>query len=330
MFKYIILFCLINLPIFSDLIILKNDSVLIGKYLSEQETNIIFQVQKEKMKILKTDIKKLQLGYLGIPSCVKKSSEWTENCNDFIHQVDKNKIILAKGDGLIDKEEIPISKLDRFKIKKTNKDDKILFVLRPSAEVKIKSGEKYYFGELISVTLVDLIIKDSVLGKVQLKEFEIDEVSFEAKPKFSFSFLRYFIPGLMQFQNGKKIKGSVMGFLFLGFIAGAATEYNKASKAVADDVDYVVINNNVYIGSNLNENTLYNNHIRNVQIAAGGLGLLYLFHSYEVYSHISKSGIKTSLKINPFGINENNYIIKNQNFQTIGNQVIEIRFSYSF
>ena len=329
MFKFFIVFCLIILPIFSDLIIFKNDSVLIGKYISEQENSIQFQVQNETKKIQKSNIKKLELGYSGVSSCFKRTADWSENCKDYIHQIDKNKIILGKGDGLIDKEEIPLSKLDRFKIKKNKKEDKILFVLRPGAEVKIKYKEKIYSGELTEVTLQNLTIKDSKEGKILLTELDIEEVYWEAKSKISLSFVRYLVPGVMQFQNGKKIKGSVMGFLFLGFIAGAGSEYSKASKAIAEDVDYLIINN-IYIGSNLNENTLYEKHIKNMQYALGGLGLLYLFHSYEVYSHVSKSGLKTSLKINPFGLNESNYLLKNQNFQTIGNQAIEIKFSYSF
>lgn len=330
MLKFLLLFCLLNQSIFSDLIILKNDSVLIGKYISEQDTSIQFQVQREIMKIPKSNIKKLELGYSGVSSCIKKTSDWSENCQDFIHQIDKNKIILGRGDALLEKEEIQLSKLDRFKIKKNKKEDKILFVLRPGAEVKIKSAEKNYSGELIEVSLKDLIIKDGKEGKMKLTELDIDEVSWEAKSKISLSFLRYLIPGVMQFQNGKKIKGSVLGFLFLGFIAGAGSEYSKASKAVSEDVDYIIINNNIYVGSNLNENTLYNTHIKNMQYALGGLGLLYLFHSYEVYSHISKSGVKTSIKLNPFGLNENNIMTKNQVFQPIGNQAIEIKFSYSF
>lgn len=328
MIKIFVFSCFILLPIYSDLVILKNDSVLIGKYISEQESSIQFQVRKETMKIPKSNIKKLELGYSGVSSCIKRTSDWGENCLDFVHQVDKNKIILGKGDALLDKEEIPLDKLSRFKLTKSKKEDKILFVLRPGADLKIKSGEKIYSGEILEVSLIDLVIKDSKLGKIKLKEEEIDEINWESKAKLSFGFVRYLIPGVMQFQNGKKIKGSIMGILFFGLIVAAGSEYANASTAVKEDVDYILINNNIYIGSNLNENTEYNKHIKNMNYALGGLGALYMFHSYEVYKHVSSSGVKTSIKLNTYQLNETNLQTENR-FQN-RNQTIEIKFTYSF
>ena len=196
--------------------------------------------------------------------------------------------------------------------------------------ITVKSADKVYKGEIKTVTNNSLTIKDEKVGDKDFTEIEIEEISWERKTTNYFAFAKYIIPGVMQFQNGKKLKGLIMGTLFFGFIGGAASQYAAATKAIDSDVDYILIGNNIYVGSNLNPNPEYENHIKNMQYSLGGLGLLYAFHSYEVYSHISKSGVKTSIKINA-SQNYNPVISSNPNpLTSASNQSIEFNISYQF
>jgi small nuclear ribonucleoprotein (snRNP)-like protein len=306
------------------MVILKNDSVQIGRFVSEEGQSILFQVFNETKKIAKKDIKKLEIGYSGIPSCYKRKKNWSETCGQILHSFDKNKIILGKGDGLLDKEEIELKELSMIRMKKNKKEDKFLYILKSGIKVELKVNKEIIKGEIRSIDSNHLVILDDKSNNRKFTELEVDEIFWENTSTGSYNFLTYIIPGVMQYRNGKKLKGSLMGFFFFGLIAGAASEYSAAGKALNDDIDYLIINNNVYIGSNLNPNPAFEGHIRNMNYAIGGAVLLYLFHSYEVYSFITSKGVKTSLNVKPFIPYGQD--VNNQNLHS----TIEFRFSYSF
>jgi|JI10StandDraft_1071094.scaffolds.fasta_scaffold49902_3 hypothetical protein len=323
------LFLLIINTVLADMVTLKNGQVLIGSYISEDDKKIKFQVFNDIKTITKTDIESFELGYSGVPVCYQLQSKWSQTCGDVIHLLDKNKMVLGKGKGLLDKEELQLKDLKKISLKKNKKEEKIFFILKPGLTVSLQSKGKTITGEIQSVTVDTLSVKTKN-ESLTFKEIDVEEVSWQGNSqKISLSFLRYVVPGLFQFQEGKRFKGILLGFLFLGFAGGIGSEFASARSALQNDTDIILLNNNIYIGSNIYPNQEYEKHLKNMNYAIGGLSLIYLFHSYEVYSFTSSKGVKASIhmQLPPMESSQAFRPDLDQGRRTTG---IEFRISYSF
>jgi hypothetical protein len=325
---FIVLFLLIANTVFADMIVLKNGQVLIGRYLSEDDSKVKFQVFTDIKTVLKSNIASFELGYSGVPVCYQLQNKWSQTCGDVIHLLDKNKMILGKGSGLLEKEEFQLKDLKLISLKKNRKDERFFFILRPGLTITLKSNGQLVTGEIESINTEKISIKTKK-ETLSFNEVDVDEISWQGKAKISLSFLRYTVPGLFQFQEGKRFKGLLIGFLFLGFAGAMGQEFVAAQKALNDDVDYIVFNNNLYIGSNIYPNKEYEKHLRGMNMAAGGLALVVLYHSYEVYSFVSSTGVKASIHMQmPYG-NAQAYRPPELGQGQRANG-IEFRISYSF
>lgn len=326
---FLLLFLISINAAFADMIVLKKGQVLIGRYLSEDERKIQFQTFNEIKSINKSDIANLELGYSGVPVCYQLQNKWSQVCGDVIHLLDKNKMILGKGDGLLEKEEFLLKDLQLITLKKSKKEDRLFYILRPGLDINIKTNGQSITGEIQTVTNDTISIKTKK-ESVVLKEIDIDEISWQspAKLKISFSFLRYTVPGLFQFQEGKRLKGFLLGFLFFGFAGAIGAEYSAAQSALNGDIDYIIVGNSIYVGSNLFPNKEHQSHVRGMTAAIAGLTLVTLFHSYEVYSFVSSKGVKTSIHMQMPSINSQFY--RNDLDQSRISSGIEFRISYSF
>ena len=111
---FIALLLLTVSSVFADMVVLKNGQVLIGSYLSEDDRKIKFQVFNEVKTITKSDISSFELGYSGVPVCYQLQSKWSQTCGDVIHLLDKNKMVLGKGKGLLEKEELQLKDLKKI------------------------------------------------------------------------------------------------------------------------------------------------------------------------------------------------------------------------
>ena len=324
---FIALLLLTVSSVFADMVVLKNGQVLIGSYLSEDDRKIKFQVFNEVKTIAKSDISSFELGYSGVPVCYQLQNKWSQTCGDVIHLLDKNKMVLGKGKGLLEKEELQLKDLKKISLRKNKKDERFFFILRPGLSVTMQSNGKTITGEIQTVGTDTISIKTKNESLV-LKEMEVDEVSWQGSQKVSLSFFRYVVPGLFQFQEGKRFKGILLGFLFLGFAGGIGAEFSAAQSALKNDTDYIILNNNLYIGSNIYPNAEYEKHIKGMNYAIGGLTLIYLFHSYEVYSFTTSKGIKASIHMQTPTISSQAFRPDlDQGRRSAG---IEFRISYSF
>ncbi|HMW06130.1 MAG TPA: hypothetical protein PK079_16965 [Leptospiraceae bacterium] len=309
------------------MVILKNGQVLIGSYLNEDDKKIKFQVFKEIKTIAKSDISSFELGYSGVPVCYQLQNKWSQTCGDVIHILDKNKMVLGKGAGLLEKEELQLKDLKKITLKKSKKEERIFFILRPGLNLTVSANGKNYTGEIQSVNFETMSIKTKS-ETVSFKENDVEEVSWQGSSKASLAFLRYVVPGLFQFQEGKRFKGILLGFLFLGFAGAIGAEFSAAQSALNNDTDYIIINNSLYIGSNIFPNQQYDKHIRGMNYAIAGLTLVYLYHSYEVYSFTTSKGVKASIHMQMPSISSQAFtpdIVQGKR-----SNGIEFRISYSF
>lgn len=327
---FLILFFLIINASFADMIILKNKQVLIGRYISEDERKIKFQTFNETKTINKSEIINLELGYSGVPVCYQLQNKWSQVCGDVIHFLDKNKMILGKGDALLEKEEFLLKDLRLISLKKSRKEDKIFYILRQGLPVTVRTNGNSITGEVQSITHDSLTLKTPKESLI-FNEIEIDEVSWQApeKMKFSLSFLRYSVPGLFQFQEGRRFKGFLLGFLFFGFAGAIGVEYSAAQNALSADMDYILVGESIYVGSNLLPNKQYQGHLRGMTAAIAGITLVSLFHSYEVYSFVSSKGVKASIHMQMPSIGSQVYRADLEQGRGISSG-IEFRISYSF
>ncbi|MBK8398857.1 MAG: hypothetical protein IPL26_26865 [Leptospiraceae bacterium] len=325
---FTVLFLLIANSVLADMIILKNGQVLIGRYLSEDDRKVKFQTFNEVKSISKSEITSFELGYSGVPVCYQFQNKWTKVCGDVIHLLDKNKMILGKGDGLLEKEELQLKDLKLISLTKSKKEDRFFYILRPGLNVTLKSNGELITGEIESVTSDTLSLK-TTKNSLALKEADIEEISWKGAERMSFSFLRYTVPGLFQFQEGRRFKGLLIGFLFFGFIGGIGAEYSAAQNALNNDTDFIIINNSIYIGSNIFPNPEFEKHVRGMNYAIAGLTLVTLFHSYEVYSHVTSQGVKASIHMQVPSRNSQAFQTEFIS-QTQKSTGIEFRISYSF
>ncbi len=324
---FIVLLLLIANVIQADMVVLKNGQVLIGSYLNEDDKKIKFQVFNEIKTISKTDINSFELGYSGVPVCYQLQSKWSQTCGDVIHLLDKNKMVLGKGNGLLEKEELQLKDLKKIILRKNKKDERFFFILKPGLTITLKSNGKTVMGEIQSVTTDTISVKTKT-ESIAFKEMDVEEVSWQGSQKVSLSFFRYVVPGLFQFQEGKRFKGILLGFLFLGFAGAIGTEFISAQSALKNDTDFIILNNNLYIGSNIYPNQEYEKHIKNMNYAIGGLSLVYVFHSYEVYSFTTSKGVKASIHMQTPSISSQAFRPDlDQGRRSSG---IEFRISYSF
>ncbi|MBP7283545.1 MAG: hypothetical protein KBA66_18310 [Leptospiraceae bacterium] len=324
---FIVLFLLFVNTLLADMIVLKNGQVLVGRYLSEDDRKIKFQVFNEIKTISKSDITNFELGYSGVPVCYQLQDKWSKTCGDVIHLLDKNKMILGKGSGLLEKEELLLKDLQLISLTKTKKEDRVFYILRPGLTVTFKNNGELLTGEIQSVSS-DTVSLKTPKDTITLKEVDVEEISWKGTPKMSFSFLRYTVPGLFQFQDGKRFKGLLIGFLFFGFIGGAVSEYSAAQSALKNDMDIIIIGNSVYVGSNIFPNAQYEKHTKGMTYAIAGAAMVSLFHAYEVYSHVTSEGVKASIYMQVPSITSQAYRPEfDQGRRATG---IEFRISYSF
>lgn len=324
---FVLFFLIITTSLLADMVILKNGQVLIGSYMSEDDKKIKFQVFNELKTISKSEISSFELGYSGVPVCYQLQNKWSQTCGDVIHLLDKNKMVLGKGSGLLEKEELQLKDLKKISLRKNKKEERFFFILRPGLNVTLTAQGKTVTGEIQSVNFETIAIKTKS-ENITFKENEVEEVSWQGTSKSSLTFFRYVVPGLFQFQEGKRLKGLLLGFLFLGFAGGIGAEFSAAQSALKNDTDYIIINNNLYIGSNIFPNQQYEKHIRGMNYAIAGLTLVYLYHSYEVYSFTMGKGVKASINMQVPTISSQTFRADlDQGRRTSG---IEFRISYSF
>lgn len=97
-------------------------------------------------------------------------------------------MVLGKGKGLLDKEELQLKDLKKISLKKNKKEEKIFFILKPGLTVTLQSKGKTITGEIQSVTTDTMSVKTKN-ESLSFKEIDVEEVSWqEAHKRFLFLF----------------------------------------------------------------------------------------------------------------------------------------------
>jgi hypothetical protein len=317
--------------LYSDLLTLKSGEVLEGTFVSEKEKTIQFEVSGKVQEVFKKNIKSLELGYVGTPFCYKKVNE-VENCQTILFSVDDKKIVLAKGKGFTEKEEISLQDLEYFYSENLSKKDKITNQIKPKAEIEVLSSKGEWRGRVKKYDLTKGTISLEVEGQAEVLELQEDElIRFRWRPKKPFDWKKLppmAIPGVYQFSYNKW-KGATMSVFCLLFAVMIPIEYQNAQTALNNDQTILYFNNNVYIVSGFGSNPAFETHKRNMNLAIFGLSALMTYHVVDVYlteKNLQGPQTKFQLQIQPhefFALNTNLH-----NFQKEMN--ISLKFSYSF
>lgn len=297
----------INFATYADLIFLKDETIVEGKFVSEDRYNVKVNDGIKDISIPKKNILKIEMGYTGLPFCytLKKDPE-KEICNTLLHQITEKEIVIISGRGNTTTKTIRIKDIDMFIIKDLKSDSRITDVIKPKSKVTIQKSKDSITGDIESIVQNEISIKSETDGKTYtVKESEVVQTKYitkrETKVAKSIRYTSYLIPGAYSFKKSK-IKGSIIFSLFLFSAIQIPIRYVAAQYNIVNDVDYVMYNNQVLMVNNLGPNHSYENNMRGFQAAIVASSLLYLYHSYDVYSGLneeSKQEAEVSLKVIP-------------------------------
>lgn len=300
-FLLILTFFSVFLRLEADMLTLKSGEVYVGRYVSDENDAIQFEIENNEVKSFpKTIIKKFELGYSGMPVCFKRADKWAEECDRILHQIDDKRAILGTGKGLLKKEEIQLSNLKYIKVVRTNPKEKLITVLRPGSEIEIEVNGKQQRVKIKKVKPDSLEVENESGKTEQIADSKINGYTWKPADERVVvqrtPFYKYLVPGWIEYEH-KKWKGILVFTLFVGFAAAIPVEYNAAAEAANNNVTYIPVNGNLFIIRNLFPSAEYNADIRNMNYAIGGLAMVLSYHSYEVYSHITAQRLKTSINL---------------------------------
>jgi hypothetical protein len=327
---WILILLLFFSPIHADLLELKSGEFLEGQFIGEKGNFIEYEVKGSTKRIPKTNVKKLEIGYNGTSFCYKRLNE-VEDCNAILVHLDDKKMVIGKGKGSTIKEEILLTDLDYLHSENIRKKDRIAGVIKPKAKLRINSSQTELKGFITGNDPVKGTVQFELDGKgevIELSESEITELHWKADLPFDWKFIpRIAIPGVYQWPHNKwKSSGMILLFLALG--AAIPVEHGNAQKALEKDQEVLLFNNTIYFLNGIGNNSAFENHKRNRNIAIGGLGGLMLYHWVDVYitEKNSKGNATTiQLQMNPALIPNLGLLPESNREMNIG-----LKFSYSF
>jgi RNase P/RNase MRP subunit p29 len=334
-FIFALLFCT---QLNADIIRLKDGKIYEGTYISETNESFVFETDNGVMTIPKKNILKMEMGYTGSSFCyVLEDSQ--EICEGILHYVDGEKIIIGKGKGSVIKEEFSLSSLKSYSIKKIRKKDKLTSVLQQGVRLEIVTEKEKKLGKIVSTDPISQkLVLQTGEDEIIFKEEEIKEINWMKSRRgmgyYSLQTLKFTIPGLLEYPVNKWEGIGMMG-LFLGLGIAIPATYNSAASAAAGSETYVPINGNLYIVNGLVDTGFASK--RNAYMAAlGGMGALYLIHSFEVWRYAKQGKYAEEFDTLSLSIQNPTFlsppILQNSLFlaNPMTNTNIELKFSHSF
>ncbi len=322
-----------SLSLFSDVLFLKSGEAIEGLYLNGDSKGVQFETDKGKILILRKDVLKLELGYTGSSFCFKRKGKELE-CEGTLNSVSEESFSYAKGKAGTKVETSNMDSIVYLKLFKTRKSDRFLGIFAIGMEVTINTDGKKEFGKIEEYNFPErrILIKTNGLKK-SIDEDSIQFLEWKKKPGFlqytKFA-LEYSLPGVHQ-SNSNKLTGITLGTLFLMFSVAIPIEYLAAQKSAANNVDYIPVGDNIYIVSGLDSDPTFEKHKNQYYYAIGGLGAIYMIHSYTIFKEFREGKIPgfNSLEVSVNKTSPEPRVFKNPE-QTGMNTNIELKYSYSF
>ncbi len=316
-----------------DILTLKSGEEIEGQYLTEDNKTIQFETSTGIITYPRTNIIKLEIGYSGSSFCYTLKSK-VQKCEGILHSVTEKNLVFGIGRGGLKKEIIPLSQIIGIQVSKSNKNQNLLGIFEKGMEVEIfREGIKEK-GRILEYNFVEKqVIFERNGERVEIPEKEIISILWKKKPgllQYSKLALDYLIPGSHQFKTNKTL-GITMTGLFVFLAAAIPIEYQSAQVAARQNVDIIPIGNSFVIVSGFDSDPAFNQHKRNYYSAIGGLGALYLVHSFQVFKEYREGKIPgfNSLEVSIYK-NQSDFKNSLPSFSSGVGTNIELKFSYSF
>jgi hypothetical protein len=322
-----------SLSLFSDVLFLKTGEAIEGLYLNGDSRGVQFETDTGKILVQRKDVLKLELGYTGSSFCFKRKGKEAE-CEGILHSVSEESFSYVKGKAGTKVETNSMDSIVYLKLYKTRKSDRFLGIFAIGLEVTINTDGKKELGKIEEYNFPErrILIKSNGLKKY-IDEDSIQFIEWKKKPGFlqytKFA-LEYSLPGIHQY-NSNKLTGITLGTLFLLFSAAIPIEYVAAQKSAAKNFDYIPVGDNIYIVSGLDSDSTFEKHKNQYYYAIGGLGAIYMIHSYTIFKEFREGKIPgfNSLEVSVTKTSPETRVFKNPE-QTGMNTNIELKYSYSF
>ncbi len=317
----------------ADILTLKTGEEIEGQYLGGDNKTIQFESPLGMNTFPRINIIKLEIGYSGSSFCYTLKNK-VQKCEGILHSVNEKNIIFGIGRGSIKKETISMSQIIQIQVSKSNKNQNLLGIFEKGMEVEIfREGIKEK-GRITDYNLLDKKVFFERDGeKFEIPESEILSIVWKKKPgilQYSKLALDYLIPGTHQIQSNRAL-GMTMTGLFTILALAIPYEYQSARIAAAKNVDIIPYGNSYIIVSGIDSDPSFNQHKRNYYTAIGGLGALYLVHSYQIFKDYRTGKIPgfNTLEMSIYKNHPESKSIIPIYSNGIGTN-IELKFSYSF
>ncbi len=271
-------------PVQADMIHLKNGSVIEGYFLNQEEDYFIFRTFDGEKKIRASEIQKMEMGYSGIPFCLKESGE-NEFCEGLLHGISESGLVYVDKPEKNKKKSISLENIDYITFRKSSAGQFILPMLGTGVLLETGKDDNLIKGRITEIAEDKITVTDSVRGEVILGEDDLREgkiYRYIHPVDRPFQIRRgigpgTFIPGLYQFQRKDYLRGSLIlgGLLF----SGAAAGYEMQQANLIDDR---AMTDPLFL---LYDNPVYRKEFQAKQMNQAGLGLLmagiYFYHLFD-------------------------------------------------
>jgi hypothetical protein len=295
----------------ADIIELKNGRFIEGNFLKDSKKEIEFESNGIIKKIDKEDIKKLYIGYLGIPFCYKKKGFFeTKDCSGLLFSLDEKQIIVAKGVGYVNREKISLQELKYLKVENLEQTKVLSKVLKPNIEIYIKDKtQKWDYLKIHEFKKGNFLVTDlTTQEKKQINELEIHEIEWkQKKDPFQWSDIAFYgMPGIYQFSNESYIKGFLLANVFLGLGIYAGVQQNRLNQTQPES--FLIIWNGLPLtipspNSNAEIQSIQNS--RNTALA--GMGGVLFIHLLDVYW--TEKTTENQIGFHLYGKQEKNFLL---------------------
>lgn len=267
--------------VFADLIHLRNGKVIEGFFLNQEGGNLVFETFEGKVRIPASNVKKMEVGYTGIPVCYTMENG-DENCNALLHQAGPDEMLIVTERGSLKRNMVPSKRIEKITFEKEKDDQKLLPHLSRGVGIRIHIDGLPLQGTVESMRGNELTVKRSdqtlvTVGEQHLNEGELYAPERIPPPEKRFRTMNL-LPGVSQTIDGDYWTGGAILFSMAVLGGGIYSEFQSASgldDAAMSDPMFLLFNQGDY-------QSRFESHKQN-QTALGGVMLLvYLYHLYDV------------------------------------------------
>ena len=267
----------------ADFVRLNNDRIIQGKFKRIDKGMYLLEGDTQNFRVPVKDVKRLVIGYQGIPFCYQSQIDSSDNCEDFLFRLESDRVFLGTREGEPGHfigHDFPLEFFLSLRFE-VYKDKARLPVLSSGVDLELvgQKGENLK-GKILSADAEHLVLK---LKSGKTREIQAPEVKKillyvpeipEPEPDNLFWSL---LPGARQISRGDNWSGA----LYLGGVGGFgllwAGEYYSTRREVKSLNDNQLFRffNSIYTDS---RKARIARHVRNQRIFAGAALLSYTLH----------------------------------------------------